>query len=391
MKTVSANDTSVILIHFGENWNNGGKEAGMPAILTFFTENSNPMSRSSSPKSELNYKQAGVDIAAGDKLVEQIKPFCAETYRPGVISGPGGFAGLFNLSHLDYDKPVLVCATDGIGTKLKISHILNQYDTIGIDLVAMCANDVLVSGAEPVLFLDYFACGKLVPERAAEVVKGIAEGCKIAGCALIGGETAEMPGMYPAGEYDIAGFCVGVAEGDALLGVQRVNDGDIVIGLASSGLHSNGFSLVRNIIETKDISLSMSWNDRSLGEILMTPTHIYVKPLLPLIRQNKIHALAHITGGGISGNLPRVLDNDQAAYIDREQWQQPGIFDWLQEQGKVDEAEMLQVFNCGIGMAVIVSRQNCEFVLEQLHANNCVAHRIGEIKAAVGKPHVVYV
>ena len=348
------------------------------------------MSRRPDLKTALNYKKAGVDITSGDELVERIKPLCAETYRSGVIAGLGGFASLFRLADLNYQNPLLVSATDGVGTKLKLAQAMNQYDTIGIDLVAMCVNDVLVTGAEPIFFLDYFACGKLVLEQAEEIIKGIAAGCKESGCALIGGETAEMPGMYPTGEYDMAGFCVGVVEEEAICGAQRVNYGDRIIGLASSGVHSNGFSLVRSIIEKTNKSLDMDCHGEQLGKTLLEPTKIYVKSLLPLIRDKKIHAMAHITGGGLTENLPRVLNPNQAAHLYRKQWRVPSIFDWLQEAGDIDPEEMLRVFNCGIGMVAIVAADHCDAVLAQLNHNDCAAYTIGEIEETAGDACVVF-
>ncbi len=339
---------------------------------------------------KFSYKSAGVDIAAGNTLVELIKPLCQTTLRPEVLTGPGGFAGLFRLADHPYQNPVLVAATDGVGTKLKLAGTLKRHDTIGIDLVAMCANDVLAQGGEPLLFLDYFACGKLSVTHTKSVIKGIAEGCIRAGCSLIGGETAEMPGVFNVSEYDIAGFCVGLADEKNLCGAHRVKIGDAVIGLASSGVHSNGYSLIRKILAEHNIDLAQPFNGENLGETLLKPTSIYVKPLLPLIAQQTIHALAHITGGGIGGNLTRILNDGQAAKLNRSFWPEPAIFDWLRQTGKLDEEEMLRVFNCGIGMIAVVASNNAADVLTQLNNNGCQAWMIGEICPRTEPACVIY-
>lgn len=338
----------------------------------------------------LDYAAAGVSIARGDALVEKIKPLCQATLCSEVIAGPGGFAGLLRLSTQRYRKPVLVASVDGVGTKLQLAAALGRHDTIGIDLVAMCANDVLAQGGEPLLFLDYFACDRLSVAQAETVISGVAAGCIDAGCSLIGGETAEMPGTLAAGQYDVAGFCVGLAGERNLCGAHRVNVGDSIIGLASSGVHANGYSLVRKIIAKYKVDLLQVFNGRSLGEVLLDPTLIYVKALLPLIRQGKVGALAHVTGGGIAANLARILNEGQAAKIDRARWPRPAIFDWLQQTGNITEEEMLKVFNCGIGMVAVVAEDHVADVLEHLHGSGCCAWRIGAIHASAGAPGVMY-
>jgi phosphoribosylformylglycinamidine cyclo-ligase len=303
------------------------------------------------PAAGLSYRDAGVDIDAGDALVERIKPLARTTLREGVLAGIGGFGALFEVPKR-YREPVLVSGTDGVGTKLKLAFHLNRHDTVGIDLVAMSVNDILVQGAEPLFFLDYFACGKLHVDTAAAVVSGIAEGCRQAGCALIGGETAEMPGMYPDGEYDLAGFAVGAVEKSAIIDGRSIVTGDAVIALASSGPHSNGYSLVRRIVEVGRADLSADFHGRSLGEALLAPTRIYVKPVLQLLAKVPVKGIAHITGGGIVENVPRVLPDAVKAVIRRDSWTLPPVFAWLQAQGKVADAEMHRVFNCGIGMVL---------------------------------------
>ena len=342
------------------------------------------------PRKTLNYKAAGVDIAAGNALVKRIKPLCEKTLRPEVISGVGGFASLVRLSDLKHQKPVLVAATDGVGTKLKLANELGIHDSIGIDLVAMCVNDILTHGAEPLFFLDYFACGKLSVDAAATVIAGIAKGCEFAGCALVGGETAEMPGMYADDEYDLAGFAVGVAEEDALCGAHRVEIGDAVIALASSGVHSNGFSLVRRVVAESGADLKQTIGDRTLGEALLEPTLIYVKTLLPAIAQGSVHALAHITGGGLDENLPRMLGNDQAVTVNLQSWTRPPVFEWLRDAGNIEEAEMLRVFNCGVGMAAAVAPAEAPALIRQIKNTGFEAWRLGEIIPRREAP-VVYV
>ena len=331
------------------------------------------------PDDRLSYKSAGVDIDAGNALVERIKPIAARTRIPGVLAGLGGFGSLFELPLDRYRKPVLVAGTDGVGTKLMLAIETGRHGGVGIDLVAMCVNDIIVQGAQPLFFLDYYATGKLEVEAAAAVIEGIGRGCKLAGCALVGGETAEMPGMYQRGEYDLAGFCVGVVEKDELLDGSRVRPGDILIGLPSSGPHSNGYSLIRKVLERSGAQLEQDLNGRPLGDWLLEPTRIYVKPLLQLLRHVHVHALAHITGGGITENLPRVLTDRVQALIDLDAWKRPAIFEWLMEQGGVDEGEMLRTFNCGIGMIVCVAAQDESAALAQLRAAGENPFVIGEL------------
>jgi len=332
----------------------------------------------------LSYRDAGVDIDAGNALVERIKPLVRATLRPGVLSGIGGFGALFEVPLDRYREPVLVSGTDGVGTKLKLALTLGRHDTIGIDLVAMCANDILASGAEPLFFLDYYATGHLEVDVAAEVIKGIARGCELAGCALSGGETAEMPGMYSAGDYDLAGFCVGVVEKRRIIEPSRVRPGDALIGLASSGPHSNGYSLIRKILEVSGADLSGDLDGRPLGEALLAPTRIYVKAVLGLMEVCEVHALAHITGGGLPENLPRVLPPGTCALIDPLSWQRPAVFQWLQRAGGVAEPEMLRTFNCGVGMVVAVAEDDLDEALETLHARGEAPWVIGRILAAPG-------
>lgn len=328
----------------------------------------------------LSYRDAGVDIDAGNKLIDRIKPIAAATKRDGVVSGLGGFGALFEIpSH--YKQPILVSGTDGVGTKLKLAIDLNLHSTIGIDLVAMCANDLIVQGAEALFFLDYFATGKLDLDTATDVIKGIGIGCEQAGCALTGGETAEMPGMYGKGDYDLAGFCVGVVERDQIIDGSKVAAGDVILGIASSGPHSNGYSLIRKIIEVSGASLTDDFDGKSLGETLLAPTRMYVKPLLELCKQVDVHAMAHITGGGLPENLPRVLPDNANAKIDTNSWQRPAIFKWLQEQGNVEDFEMLRTFNCGIGMAVCVAADDAEKAIAVITEQGEQVVRIGEIVA----------
>ena len=334
----------------------------------------------SSP-SPLSYRDSGVDIDAGDALVERIKPLAKRTLREGVLGGLGGFGALFEVPKR-YREPVLVSGTDGVGTKLRLAFALNRHDTVGIDLVAMSVNDVLVQGAEPLFFLDYFACGKLDVDTAATVVAGIAQGCEQAGCALIGGETAEMPGMYPPGEYDLAGFAVGAVEKSKIITGQDIAAGDVVLGLPSSGAHSNGYSLVRKIIERARPALDAPFEDgKTLAESVMAPTRIYVKPMLSVLAALPVKGMAHITGGGLRENIPRVLPKTVKAVIEQSSWQRPKIFQWLQSEGGVAEDEMHRVFNCGIGMAVIVARENVSQALRLLRAAGEEAVEIGHIEA----------
>ena len=326
----------------------------------------------------LTYRAAGVDIDAGNAVVERIKPLVARTFRKEVMSGLGGFGGLFDLGGR-YREPVLVSGTDGVGTKLKLAFQWNRHDTVGQDLVAMSVNDILVQGAEPLFFLDYFACGRLDVNTAATVVEGIAKGCEIAGCALIGGETAEMPSMYPDGEYDLAGFAVGAVEKSEIIDGKSIRPGDVVLGLASSGAHSNGYSLIRKIIERAKPDLKMDMNGVPLADAVMAPTRIYVKPLLALIQAVHVKGMAHITGGGLTENIPRVLGDHLTAIIERKYWTLPPLFQWLQQQGQVADAEMHRVFNCGIGMVVVVAQSDEAQALKLLRAAGETAWSIGMI------------
>ena len=343
---------------------------------------------------------------AGDALVEAIKPFAKRTMRPEVLAGIGGFGALFEIGKR-FREPVLVTGTDGVGTKLKLAFHLGRHDTVGIDLVAMSVNDILVQGAEPLFFLDYFACGKLDVPAATDVIKGIAQGCEQAGCALIGGETAEMPGMYPDGEYDLAGFAVGAVEKSEIINGLSIAPGDVVLGLGSSGAHSNGYSLVRKIIErakpdlNADFASFMSSGDtappkalsgRSLADVLLAPTRIYVKPLLALIKALPVKGMAHITGGGLVENVPRVLPEGVTAELKKSAWPRPPLFDWLQKEGGVPDAEMHRVFNCGIGMVVVVAERDAAAAISLLSAAGEAAYRIGSIRArAVGEAQTVVV
>ena len=342
-------------------------------------------SASHSASQSLSYRDAGVDIDAGDELVERIKPLAKKTLREGVLGGIGGFGALFEVPKR-YREPVLVSGTDGVGTKLRLAFELNRHDTVGIDLVAMSVNDILVQGAEPLFFLDYFACGKLDVATAAAVVGGIARGCEDAGCALIGGETAEMPGMYPEGEYDLAGFAVGAVEKSAIITGRDIVAGDVVLGLPSSGAHSNGYSLVRKIIARAKPDLDAPFDEvdgqpRSLADAVMAPTRIYVKPLLALMAAMPVKGMAHITGGGLTENVPRVLPEAVKAVIDSSTWQRPKLFDWLQREGQVADAEMHRVFNCGIGMVVIVSPGQAAAAQALLAAAGQPSQLIGRIEA----------
>jgi phosphoribosylformylglycinamidine cyclo-ligase len=338
-------------------------------------------SKPSQPTS-LSYRDAGVDIDAGNELVERIKPIVKQTFRPGVLTGLGGFGALFELPLDRFREPVLVSGTDGVGTKLKLALELNKHDTIGIDLVAMCVNDIVVAGAEPLFFLDYYATGKLDIEVATDVVRGIAKGCQLAGAALTGGETAEMPGIYASGDYDLAGFCVGIAEKSQLIQPERVKVGDSLIGLASSGPHSNGYSLVRKILEVSKADLNQPLGDTSLGEALLAPTRIYVKSLLALMQKVEIHALAHITGGGLPENLPRVLPSDCCAVIDSDSWELPPVFSWLRQQGNLASAEMLRTFNSGVGMVVCVSEEDTQTTIALLRELGETVWQLGKIEPA---------
>jgi phosphoribosylformylglycinamidine cyclo-ligase len=340
----------------------------------------------------LTYRDAGVDIDAGDALVERIKPAARRTMRPEVLAGIGGFGALFELSR-KYREPVLVSGTDGVGTKLKLAFQLNRHDTIGQDLVAMSVNDILVQGAEPLFFLDYFACGRLDVGTAATVVEGIARGCELAGCALIGGETAEMPGMYPDGEYDLAGFAVGAVEKSEIIDGSRIGVGDVVLGLGSSGAHSNGYSLIRRIVERAKPDLQAGFYGRTLADAILAPTRIYVKSVLALVQALPVKGLAHITGGGLVDNIPRILPVGLAAVLDRQAWPLPPLFQWLQREGDVADAEMYRVFNCGIGMVVVVAPEHEHRAAELLAAAGETVFAIGRIESCQhdGEPQTVVV
>jgi len=337
------------------------------------------LSANNSDKTSISYRDAGVDIEAGDALVEQIKPFAKRTMRPEVLGGIGGFGSLFAVPQ-KFKEPILVSGTDGVGTKLKLAFELNKHDTVGIDLVAMSVNDILVQGAEPLFFLDYFACGKLEVGVAAQVIKGIAEGCEQSGCALVGGETAEMPGMYPAGEYDLAGFAVGCADKSKLIDGTSIAAGDVVLGLASSGAHSNGYSLIRKLIEKSGIDFESDFHGRKFKDVVMEPTRIYVKSLLKLIEALPVKGMAHITGGGITENIPRVLPAGLTAEIKASGWQLPPLFQWLQAQGNIVPSELYKTFNCGIGMAVIVAKEHVAQAKQLLEASGETVFEIGHIR-----------
>lgn len=338
----------------------------------------------STPPESYTYAKAGVSIAAGNALVKAIAPLAKSTRRPGADADLGGFGGFFDLKAAGYADPLLVAANDGVGTKLKLAIDANRHEGVGIDLVAMCANDLVVQGAEPLFFLDYFATGRLDNGVAETVIAGIAEGCRIAGCALIGGETAEMPGMYADGDYDLAGFCVGAVERDQALTGNRVAEGDVILGLASSGVHSNGYSLVRRLAADKGWKLerpALFDQDVRLIDALLAPTRIYVKALLPLVRSGRIRALAHITGGGLLENIPRVLPDGLHAHVDADGWAQPRLMAFLQAQGNIEPGEMARTFNCGIGMAVVVAPADVDSVTADLTAAGETVHRIGRIEA----------
>lgn len=344
------------------------------------------MSQSDKPDS-LSYRDAGVDIDAGDAFIDVIKPVAKRTQREGCLSGLGGFGALFQIPQ-GYKEPILVSGTDGVGTKLKLAFDLNKHDTIGIDLVAMCVNDVLVQGAEPLFFLDYFATGKLTPEIAAQVVTGIGEGCVQANAALIGGETAEMPGMYQAGEYDLAGFCVGAVEKSEIIDGSKVASGDVLIGLASSGAHSNGYSLIRKVIDTYDVPLDTHLDGQALSDLVLAPTRIYVRPVLSLMKSIPVNALAHITGGGIPGNLNRVLPEDCHAVVQESAWEWPTLFRWLKETANIEQQEMYRTFNCGVGMILVVKPEHADAAIAHLNDAGETAFLLGEIRAGAKDPQI---
>jgi phosphoribosylaminoimidazole synthetase len=346
-----------------------------------------------SQSAPLTYRDAGVDIDAGDALVDRIKPLAARTMRAGVLAGIGGFGALFEVPK-KYREPVLVSGTDGVGTKLKLAFQWNRHDTVGIDLVAMSVNDILVQGAEPLFFLDYFACGKLSVDTAASVVGGIARGCELAGCALIGGETAEMPGMYPEGEYDLAGFAVGVVEKSAIIDGKSIAPGDVVLGLASSGAHSNGYSLLRKILERTDARPDQDFHGQPLADVVMAPTRIYVKQVLAALAEHgtAIKGLAHITGGGLLENVPRILQPGLQARLHRDAWPMPPLFAWLQQEGGVADSEMHRVFNCGIGMVLVVDAARADAVAATLRGQGETVYALGQVAACgEGEPRTVVI
>lgn len=331
----------------------------------------------------LTYRDAGVDIDAGDALVDRIKPYAKRTMRPGVLAGIGGFGALFEVPK-GYREPVLVSGTDGVGTKLKLAFELDRHDTIGIDLVAMSVNDILTLGAEPLFFLDYYACGKLDVDTASRVVKGIAQGCERAGCALIGGETAEMPGMYTPGEYDLAGFAVGVVEKSSIIDGSTIAPGDVLLGLTSDGAHSNGYSLIRRIIAERATDLNSKLDGAALADLILAPTRIYVKPVRELFSIVPVKGLAHITGGGLTENVPRMLPAGLTAHVHRNAWPAPALFEWLREQGNVAQDEMFRVFNCGIGMVLAVDANDAQEAMRVLAAAGETVYRIGTIRRRSG-------
>ena len=332
--------------------------------------------------SSLTYKDSGVDITKGNQLIEKIKPIAKSTLRPGVLGGLGGFGAMFEIPLEKYKNPVLISGTDGVGTKLKVAEMLNKHDTIGIDLVAMCVNDLIVQGAEPLFFLDYYATGSLNPEIATSVIEGIGEGCRQSGCSLIGGETAEMPGMYNGEEYDLAGFCVGIVDKNQVIDGSKVNEGDHIVALGSSGPHSNGYSLIRKVLEKSTPSAEQL-------NSLIEPTRIYVKSVLSLANTLPVHAISHITGGGLLENIPRVLPDDLAAKLNSNSWSQPEIFKWLQKEGNIDSHEMYRVLNCGVGMVVIISKESSSQAIEHLSACGENAWLIGEVVHSKGEQVII--
>ncbi len=341
------------------------------------------MSEQPQNPTSLSYKDAGVDIDAGNALVERIKGVAKRTRRPEVMAGLGGFGALFELP-TGYKEPVLISGTDGVGTKLRLAMDLQQHDSIGIDLVAMCVNDLVVAGAEPLFFLDYYATGKLNVDVAAQVVEGIGKGCELSGCSLVGGETAEMPGMYEGEDYDLAGFCVGIAEKSQLIDGSKVKDGDVLLALASSGPHSNGYSLIRKIIDHANADLNQDLDGKSLASALMEPTRIYVKSLLALQKEMDIHALSHITGGGLLENIPRVLPDNCKAVIELNSWELPPVFKWLQQAGNVDTKEMYRTFNCGTGMILCIAADKAEQAMTILKQQGETVWQVGHIAALAG-------
>ncbi len=330
---------------------------------------------------KLSYQDAGVSIDRGNRLVDRIKSSASSTHGKGVMGNLGGFGALFDIGAMNYKDPVLVSGTDGVGTKLKLATEMNQHNTIGIDLVAMCVNDILVQGASPLFFLDYFACGELDVDAASDVINGIAQGCKLADCALIGGETAEMPGMYASGDYDLAGFCVGAVERADIIDGSTVQPGDTLIGIASSGPHSNGYSLIRKVIEVSNDNLTTEFEGRTLGEVLLEPTKIYVAAIQKLFKTCDVKALSHITGGGLAENLPRVIPDNVQANIDTQSWELPAIFKWLQNEGNIESEEMYRTFNCGVGMVVCVAEKDKDTAIQCLEKSGENAWEIGKVEA----------
>ena len=343
---------------------------------------------SSNNKSGASYADAGVSIDRGNALVDRIKSRVKATERSGVLGGLGGFGALFDISSLDYREPVLVSGTDGVGTKIKLAIESGRHDTIGIDLVAMCVNDLLVQGAEPLFFLDYFACSRLDVDVAEQVISGIAKGCELAGCALVGGETAEMPGMYQEGEYDLAGFCVGAVEKSGIIDGTSVAPGDVLLALASSGVHSNGYSLVRHLVERSNTDLGESFQQGTLLDALLEPTRIYIKSVHQLLGKTRVKAISHITGGGLLENIPRVVPAQYCSVIDRSSWQLPEIFQWLQQAGRIDDREMLRTFNCGVGLVLAIDRGDVDSAMQLLKECGEKTWVLGEIKAGEGGPAV---
>ena len=336
------------------------------------------MSQNKREDSAITYKDSGVDIEAGNNLIDKIKPYAKSTFRKEVLGGLGGFGSMFEMpSHID--NPVLVSGTDGVGTKLKLAFELNDHDTIGQDLVAMCVNDIIVQGAEPLFFLDYFACGKLNTEIAEKVIKGISDGCKLARCSLVGGETAEMPGMYQGDEYDLAGFCVGAVDKQKIIDGKNVDEGNILLGISSSGAHSNGYSLIRKILSEKKINLDLKLGSESIGEALIKPTKIYTQSILEVLKTERINAMAHITGGGLSENIPRVLPKDLKAVIYKNSWEMPRLFNWIKSEANINDGELFKTFNCGIGMVLIVKKELKERVITSLRNSKENVFEIGKI------------
>ena len=346
------------------------------------------MSQKKSEDNSITYMDSGVNIEAGYNLIEKIKPYAKSTFRKEVLGGLGGFGSMFEMpNHIN--NPVLVSGTDGVGTKLKLAFELNKHDTIGQDLVAMCVNDIIVQGAEPLFFLDYFACGKLNTQIAEKVIKGISDGCKLAKCSLVGGETAEMPGMYQGDEYDLAGFCVGAVDKTKIIDGKSVDEGDIIIGISSSGAHSNGYSLIRKIISEKKINLDLKVDNETIGDLLIKPTKIYTQSILEVLKTEKINAMAHITGGGLTENIPRVIPNKFKAVISKNSWKIPKLFNWIKSEAQLDDDELFKTFNCGIGMVIIVKKESKDRVMTSLRNSKENAFEIGKItKKVVDEPQI---